>query len=182
MQRGEESALVRQVAAGDRVAFRTLVDAHQRALSGYALRMLSDRDSADDIVQETFLRLWSRAGSFDGNAARLTTWLHNIAHNLCIDFFRRNARLSFGAEQDAEVSSAPGPEAGHESCERSAQVRRAISELPERQRSALVLCHYQGLSNRDAAAVLDVSVDALESLLARARRQLKKQLESLYGS
>lgn len=172
---------MRRVAGGDRAAFRVLVNAHQRALSAYARRMLSDRHGAEDIVQETFLRLWSRAGSFDSSAARLTTWLHNIAHNLCIDSFRRNSRISFGADENAEQSAVPGPEASQEAAERDARVRLAIESLPERQRSALLLCHYQGLSNRDAATILEVSLEALESLLARARRQLKKQLESENG-
>lgn len=168
---------MRRVADGDHAAFRVLVEVHQRALSAYARRMLADRDLADDIVQETFLRLWRRAGSFDSRAARLTTWLHNIAHNLCIDSFRRGARITFGDNDDHEPATTQGPEASREAAQRSAKVRRALAGLPERQRSALLLCHYQGLSNRDAAAILQVSVEALESLLARARRKLKQELE-----
>ncbi|MFK8041885.1 sigma-70 family RNA polymerase sigma factor [Congregibacter sp.] len=178
MNRENEALLVGRVAKGDRAAFALLLQAHQQPLIRYARRMLSDSSGADDIVQETFIRLWTRAGSFNSSSARLTTWLHNIAHNLCIDSFRRNARLSFTGEEVVTEVSDVGPESGLEATEKSDLVRSALQKLPERQRSALLMCHYQGLSNREAANILDVSVDALESLLARARRRLKEELLS----
>lgn len=178
MERDEEAALVRAVAGGDRAAFRRLVETHQRPLSAFARRMLRDAEQADDIVQETLLRLWLRATSFDPRAARLTTWLHNIAHNLCVDSLRRGSRAAALDRDDAAVPlDAADPMADEETRRRAARVRDAIAGLPERQRSALLLCHYQGLSNRDAAQILDVSVDALESLLARGRRRLRRELE-----
>lgn len=177
MQRRDEAALVQRVADGDGEAFRVLVDAHQRPLSAYARRMLSDNDAADDIVQETFLRLWTQAARYECDASRLTTWLHNIAHNLCIDSFRKSSRISFGHCEDTRVDVTGAPDAARESAQRSAAVRQAIGDLPERQRSALLLCHYQGMSNKEAAQILDLSVDALESLLARARRRLKQELK-----
>jgi RNA polymerase sigma-70 factor (ECF subfamily) len=181
MSRDEEADMVRRVAGGDRAAFRVLLERHQRPLSAYARRMLSDTSAADDIVQETFLRLWTRAGSYDSNAARLSTWLHNIAHNLCVDSFRRNSRITSIANEDEGESIAPGPLEAREAAQQSDRVRAALESLPERQRSALLLCYYQGLSNRDVASILEVSVDALESLLARARRKLKTDLEIDHG-
>ncbi len=182
MQREEESELMRRVTGGDRAAFRTLVETHQRPLSAYTRRMLGDEGLADDVVQETFLRLWTQAARYDGKAARLTTWLHNIAHNLCIDSFRRGRRITFSDDADATLESSDAPDDVQQSQERSDAVRQAVARLPERQRSALILCHYQGLSNRDAAQILDVSVDALESLLARARRSLKQMLGEFHES
>lgn len=176
MDRAEETALVRRVAIGDRAAFAVLLDVHQRPLSAYTRRMLDDQDLADDIVQETFLRLWTRAASYNSDSARLTTWLHNIAHNLCIDSFRRGARMTYTDSDDLSATSNDSPEGDELARERRRQVRASLAALPERQRSALLLCHYQGLSNREAAVILDVSVDALESLLARARRRLRKEL------
>ncbi len=178
MERDEEAFLVRRVADGDRAAFGVLLENHQRALSAYARRMLGDPDLADDIVQETFLRLWTKAGRYDPKSARLTTWLHNIAHNLCIDSFRRGSRISYSDDDDLAPGVEDGPERGQLDRERGEQVKLALGELPERQRSALLLCHYQGLSNRDAAQILEVSVEALESLLVRARRTLRKLMES----
>lgn len=177
-----EAALVAKVARGDREAFGRLLREHQAPLQAFAQRMLGDPAQAEDVVQETLLRLWSRAGSFRPEKARLTTWLHHIAHNLCIDRFRVAARTTFLEEPGALEDDGRGdPEAGEALRQRGHRLRRAIAGLPERQRSALLLCHYQGLSNRDAAVVLDVSVDALESLLARGRRSLRQQLDEAYG-
>lgn len=178
MDREREALLVQQVADGDRKAFGVLLSTHQLPLVRFTRRMLGDYAVADDIVQETFVRLWTRAGSFNSANARLTTWLHNIAHNLCIDSFRRNSRLEF-TDDDARLErSGVGPDNVLEDTQNAKRVRTAVQMLPERQRSALLMCHYQGLSNRDAAEILGVSVDALESLLARARRYLKKELLS----
>ena len=176
MDAGEESELVQRVAAGDRTAFHCLVMAHQRPLSAYARRMLLTADDADDIVQETLLRLWTRADRFDPKAARLTTWLHRIAHNLCIDMQRRGHRLQPMDEVPEQVAAGT-PEATGSEEQRQRWLRAALARLPERQRSALLLCHYQGLSNREAGEVLGVGVEAIESLLARARRQLRKEAE-----
>lgn len=118
------------------------------------------------------MRFWEKAGSFDPNKARLSTWLHQIAHNLCVDHFRRAK-----GEQKDEQTFPGGEEAADDTQEDSAQqVQKALSALPERQRSALLFCHYQGLSNRQAAEIIGVSVEALESLLARARKTLRHQL------
>jgi RNA polymerase sigma-70 factor (ECF subfamily) len=144
--------------------------------------MLNDRGRAEDVVQETLLRLWSQARRFRPERARLTTWLHNIAHNLCIDELRRESRQrpEEGHDDAAADSASPGDTRDGE--RREVLLRQAISALPERQRSALVLCHYQGLSNRQAAEILDVRVEALESLLARARRTLKKEFMDHHAS
>jgi RNA polymerase sigma-70 factor (ECF subfamily) len=172
----EEAELVHRVAAGDRVAFHRLVTSHQRPLSAYARRMVASPQDADDIVQETLLRLWTRADRFDATAARLTTWLHRVAHNLCIDAQRRSGRLQ-PLEAGEETAGHASPEAEGEQTERQQWLQQALARLPERQRSALLLCHYQGLSNREAGEVLGVGVEALESLLSRARRQLRREAE-----
>ncbi|MEM6545857.1 MAG: sigma-70 family RNA polymerase sigma factor [Pseudomonadota bacterium] len=176
MQRETEAELMRRVAKGDRGAFRSLLEVHQRPLAAYTRRMLGDPHLADDIVQETFLRMWTQAERYDNQAARLTTWLHNIAHNLCIDSFRKNSRITFTDDENSFDEADISAEHTHQQYQRGQQVHEALKRLPERQRSALLLCHYQGLSNKEAALILDVSVDALESLLARGRRTLKKEV------
>jgi RNA polymerase sigma-70 factor (ECF subfamily) len=173
----EEQALVQRVAAGDRAAFARLLQHHQRSLSAYARRMLGDYALADDMVQETLLRLWSRAERFDPQASRLTTWLHRICHNLCVDGLRRRGRER-APDDSVESAAEQTPERDSMQEERARRVQAALAALPERQRSALLLCYYQGLSNREAASILDTSVEALESLLARGRRQLRNLLES----
>lgn len=152
-----------------------LLDRHLAGVQAYAFRMTDNRADAEDIAQETFLRVWDRARTFREGRVRVSTWLYRITHNLCVDAFRRRRDVvEDGLETlaDERYSGLPGSIAE----ERRAAVRAAVAELPERQRAALVLCQLQGWSNRDAAVVLEVSVDALESLVARARRTLKKRL------
>lgn len=190
----DENQWVSAVAEGDRGAFAMLVELHLHPIEAFATRMLGDSAEAQDVAQEVMLRLWQRASEFDPRRARLSTWLHQIAHNLCIDRLRKVRRLSrwddaqndlsenlhqatsFGAELGA-ASSHAAPMASSLADEQSAAVSRALGQLPERQRSALLLTYYQALTNREVADIMGVSVRALESLLVRARTALKQALE-----
>ena len=164
---------MRRTAKGDAVAFRALADAHLAKIMNYAYRLLHDRTEAEDVAQETFLRLWKDAGRYEPKA-RVTTWLHRIAHNLCIDRLRGRREQPSETLDEERTSQEPG---GLLDRKRVAlEVGQALAALPERQRAAITLVHYQGLSNIEAAAVLDVNVDALESLLARGRRSLREKL------
>ncbi len=173
----DEAELIKQSVAGDESAYQLLLEKHLPSLSSYVLRMMANTAEADDIIQETFIRLWTRGNKFNPGTARLTTWLHNIAHNLCIDYFRKQYRFA-GHFSEQEVSETPGPEENLSHQGLVKNIQEAMMSLPERQRSAIIMCHYQGLSNRDAAVILDVSVDALESLMARGRKKLRKLLGS----
>ena len=169
----DEIELVRRTAKGDAVAFRTLADAHLGKIMNFAYRLLHDRTEAEDIAQETFLRLWKDASRYEPRA-RVTTWLHRIAHNLCVDRLRGRREEPTDTLDEERSSVEPG---GLLDRKRVAiDVGQALASLPERQRAAITLVHYQGLSNIEAAAVLEVGVDALESLLARARRSLRDKL------
>jgi RNA polymerase sigma-70 factor (ECF subfamily) len=137
--------------------------------------MMNSGPETEDITQEVFLRLWTQAGRFNPTTARLSTWLHKIAHNLCIDFLRKQGRLTEEFPEEPEASDEPDAQL---LASRSANdTREALSGLPERQRSAIIMSHYQGLSNKETAEILSVSVDALESLLVRARRTLRNTLQ-----
>ena len=171
----DDERLINRMLAGDAQAFRLILDQHVGPISNYVNRMTNSSAETEDIVQETFVRLWSNRGSFNPQKARLTTWLHRIAHNLAIDNFRRTSRLEDGREA-LESGTTPGPEVEHEASASAKKIAAALQLLPERQRSAIIMCHYQELSNKEAAAILDVSVDALESLLARGRRKLREHL------
>ena len=175
-----DKELITQVAHGCRDAYRQLLQRQLPAVSRYVDRMLGQAAETEDIVQEVFLRLWTQASRYDPGVAQVSTWLHRIAHNLCIDFFRKQQPLDFEA-QPKEASGGSEPDAEHRSGMLRQDVRLALLNLPERQRSALILCHFQELSNKEAAAVLEISVDALESLLARARRTLRSTLENPHG-
>ena len=173
-QREHDGELVRRVAAGDKEASRALVDRHLRSIVNFAYRMLGDVAEAEDVAQETFLRLWKNADRWEPRA-KLTTWLHHVARNLCVDRLRSRRKVASGEVPD-HADSRPGAPTQLESRQRDRAVQEALSALAERQRAALTLVYYQGLSNREAADVLGVDVDALESLLARGRRSLRKRL------
>jgi RNA polymerase sigma-70 factor (ECF subfamily) len=167
-----EAVQVRAVAGGDRDAFAALCRRHAAPLHRFATRMLGEPADAEDVVQETLLRFWREARKFDPSRARLTTWLHRCTYNACVDQLRRRGRHT---PPDADTE-APSPEELTLAEDRGRTVQDAIGALPERQRTALLLCHYQRLPQAEAAAVMDLSLHALESLLARARRRLKQDL------
>lgn len=168
-----DEEIMAAIVAGDQRVYADTVRRHARPIAAYAYRMLGNASEAEDIAQETFLRLWTHAARWQSGKAALSTWLHRIAHNLCIDFMRK-CKPSLAAElSDDLVDEQLTAENTLSTDSDNNMLQMALEKLPERQRSALVLTHYQGLSNKDVASILDVSVDALESLLARARRSLK---------
>ena len=171
-----DAELVRQAGAGDRRAAEALVRRHAVKITGLARRMLGDAAEAEDVAQDVFLRVWRAAPDWREGEAKFQTWMHRVALNLCYDRLRRRRERPTADPAHNRVDSAPGPTQGLLDRQRAIVVARAVSALPERQRAAITLCHYGEMSNIEAAAVLKVSVDALESLLARARRSLKTSL------
>ena len=172
-------ALLRRIAAGDDTACRMLMQRHLVRLHALATRLLDDASEAEDVCQDVFIAAWNvaprwQAGRAPGDA-RFGTWLHGVALNACRDRLRRRRPLADGA-LDALHDPADGPSRRVASAESVRTVRAAVAALPERQREALVLCHFQELAQREAAALMGIGVDALESLLARARRTLRDQL------
>jgi RNA polymerase sigma-70 factor (ECF subfamily) len=176
-----DEGLVDAIARGDGDAFRQLLDRHLDAIHAYLYRMTGSRTDAEDLAQETFLRVWRKASTFAPGRVKVTTWLHTIAHNLCIDTFRKN-RLTHGVDGSLEADDSADPERRASGSELAVLVELAIAELPENQRSAVLLCQVQGFSNAQAARILGVNVRALESLLARARRTLRETLTAATGT
>lgn len=168
-------ALLLRAGQGDRLACSTIVERHLGRITAFAQRTLGQRSDAEDVAQETFLRLWRHAGDWTDQGAKVSTWLHQVALNLCRDRMRRKTTLPI-EEALEQPSLDPGPGGHLQRQEVAGLVRRAIDRLPERQREALLLCHYQELGNAEAAGMLGVSVEALESLLARGRRALRQSL------
>ena len=170
--------LIRRVGRGEPAAVQALVARKLPRLLALARRMLGDPVEAEDVAQEAFLRAWKQAPSWQPGAARFDTWLHRVALNLCYDRLRKRRETPM-AEPPDRPDPGPAPDRGLEAAELGAQVDRALQALPERQREAIVLCHYQELSNIDAAELMGVSVEALESLLSRGRRALRTALAEL---
>ncbi|MCI5046419.1 MAG: RNA polymerase sigma factor [Aquisalinus sp.] len=167
---------VRRVAKGDAAAARVLVDAYGDRLMAVAYRMLGTRDAAEDIVQEAFIRMWKHACNWQPETAVFSTWLHRVTINLCYDRLRKaSTRYEHAAGDDLPDSADTSADSLQvlEESERAVLLRAALERLPERQKTAVVLCHFEEMTNAEAADIMEVSVQALESLLARARRGLK---------
>jgi RNA polymerase sigma-70 factor (ECF subfamily) len=172
-----DNDLIARAGAGDRAAWAALVDRYLGAISGYAWYMLGDQGEAEDIAQETFIRLMGKAADWDADGtASLKTWLYRVAINLCIDRRRRVVPTPVDTLPETPTGG-PAEVDGH--YDRARWVARAVGRLPERQRAVLALVYYQGMSNGEAAEMLKLSVEAVESLLARARRALRATLEPL---
>ena len=170
----DEAKLVDLVYKGDQRAYTELVMRHLSSIEVYAKRIVSDEALAQDIAQEVMTVLWQRSSDFNPTKARLTTWLHRIAHNRCVDVLRKRKReVSLDSDEPQREASAPAP-----STIAQPSIDAELRRLPESQRTALVLTYYQNLSNREVAEIMNSSVRAVESLLVRARGNLKKQLEA----
>ncbi len=163
------------VAQGDQAAFTEIVTRHLNPVVHFALRYVGRRSDAEDVAQEAFIRLWKHAPGWEDQGFSVRSWIYRIAYNLCIDEIRKRKPVT-PVEDEVSLASTEQPDDDLYREQRQRQVATALSELPERQRTALLLCVYQGLSNRDAAAVMDVSIEALESLLSRARRMLRNKM------
>jgi RNA polymerase sigma-70 factor (ECF subfamily) len=172
----DDDRLLSGIAAGDRTAFQRLRERHLNRVFSLALRVTGSRADAEDAVQEAFTRAWRKAASWQPGEAKFSTWLYRVTMNLCID-----ARRKPRAEQlDPDLplrDPSPGAEAVLLAAEQEARVRAAMAELPERQREAMALCYTLGLSNADAAETMEISVKAYESLLVRAKRDIRTRLE-----
>ncbi len=171
----DELLLIR-ISRGDMAAVSTLVSRKMPKLLSLARRMLGDASEAEDVAQETLLRTWKQAANWVPGRARIDTWMHRVALNLCYDRLRRR-RDSVSSD---EIEIADGRDSAHAQIEQAQSARRlqaAIAALPERQRTAITLSYYQEMSNIDGAALMGVSVEALESLLARARRNLRDAMK-----
>ncbi len=157
------------------MACEELVNRYFLPLSAFAVRLLGSRSAAEDAIQATFLKIWSNADRWKSGRASVSTWLHTITHNICVDTLRKGKSHLQESLSD-NLGSEDRPDDDLHASTQARQVLNALGKLPESQRTAIILCYYQGLSNRDAAQISGVSVRALESLLARGRRSLRNTL------
>ena len=170
-----DEVLMARIARGDRAAARLLMQRRLPRIVGLAHRMLNDAAAAEDIAQETFIRVWNAAARWEPGRAQVSTWMSRIAINLCHDHRRKKREVLPEILPDRR-DPAPDQESVLVRTETENRVSGAMAQLPERQRQAMELVHFQEMSNIDAADILSVSVDALESLLARGRRNLRSIL------
>ena len=167
---------VAKAGRGDRDAAARLIARHTPKLLTVARRMLGAE--AEDVVQDVFVRLWTHAGSWQPGKAKFETWLYRVMLNQCYDRLRRRPTQPMDAAAEMADDGAP-PGAGLDRGVVEREIARALDTLPERQKAAILLCHFKDCGNIEAAEIMGLSVEALESLLARGRRTLRGRLAHL---
>lgn len=168
-----DAALMAAYARGDGRAAAELSARLLPRVLGQAMRMLQDRAEAEDVAQEAMLRLWKAAPDWRDGEALVSTWMYRVTANLCTDRLR-SRRPTKDLDQVAEPPDpTPGAEAQLTQAARVDALSAALAQLPERQAQAVALRHLEGLSNPEIARVMDIGVEAVESLTARGKRALK---------
>ena len=183
-----DAALMVQVREGDREAFEALVTQYRQPILNFVARTLRDDAEAEDIAQQTFVQVWKSANRYQASA-RFSTWLFTIARNLCLNEIRRRSRHpadsldafdhpddDLPSPQHADPSAASAPDLVT-SGELVGKVEEAISDLPETQRTALLLCREEELSYEEISRVLGISLSATKSIIFRGREALKLRLK-----
>lgn len=179
--RTTDEELMADIAKGDSESFQILAKRYMSLLYSVAFRMFPQQADAEDIVQEALLRLWSKAHLWRaGSGAKVSTWLYRLTYNLCVDQKRKGKQHMMALDEN-QVDDGKGADAKLQDSETGKIVGTALQKLPERQRAALVLCHYQGLSNAEAADVMGTSVKGVEGLLVRARKAMAQDLKKYKG-
>lgn len=162
---------------GDHQAFSILVHRHTDKFFGTAYRLCQHVQEAEDIVQEAFIKLWQAPDKYDSNrGAKFTTWFYRVVSNLALDTLRKRKPAKGSEVLDRLVEQGDSQEQSLQNLEEQELLEQAIEALPERQKLALNLCVYDGLSQKDAAEVMEINVKALESLLSRAKSGLRDTL------
>ncbi len=180
-QTDPDADILLRLADGEQAAMGILMDRHLGPLKSMAWHMLGDEMAAEDITQETFLRAWKQAPDWQAGRAKFSTWMYRVAKNLCLDRLRKKTEIFTDEVPDTgDGRTDAEQELTHIQQEdrRKARIDEALQALPERQRLAVVLFHYQEKSQIEAAQILQINVRAFESLLARARSNLKSRLLS----
>lgn len=174
----EDEDLLQLYAAGDPGAAKALTRRLGPLSFRLAFRLLGTRDAAEDVAQEAMLRLWRAAPGWRKGEAKVSTWLYTVTRNLCTDRQRAFARRATTGLDEAgdPVDPTPGAEAQMIIGARETALREALQTLPDRQREAVVLRHIEGLSNPEIAEIMDITTEAVESLIARGKRGLAAAL------
>ena len=171
----DDHILLRRFAAGDGAAARVLTLRLTPRVFAHALRLLGDRAEAEDVAQEAMLRLWRIAPDWREGEAKVTTWLYRVTANLATDRLRKRRGVALDAVPEPE-DDRPSAVEGMQDAARAAALQAALADLPERQRQAVVLRHIEGLGNPEIAGIMDISAEAVESLIARGKRALSAAL------
>ncbi len=174
-----EHELMTRLAAGETEALAEIINRYQSKVLSLSYRFLNDWSKSEDVAQETFLRSYKSAGKYIPQA-RFTTWLYRIVVNLCMDEQRKQTRMPVSIEEASFTPIAENSELNYaERKETIELVKKAINELPERQRLAVILHRYENLSYDQICEVTEWTKSAVESLLVRAYENLRKKLNNI---
>lgn len=168
----KDALLMSRLVEGDEAAFREIMQLYLPKLVAVAYRILSDREEAEDIAQESLLKLWRFSMQWDGSKGAISTWLYRVASNAAIDRLRKKKDL-YMEHPPEQIDHTLSQEDALQEIERQTLIKEALTMLPERQKQALSLCYNAGQTNKQAAEIMDISVKALEALLVRARKGLR---------
>ena len=172
-----DEELLSLYASGDQAAARALMLRHAPRVLSLARRLLKDPAEAEDVTQEAMLRLWKIAPDWRTGEAKVSTWLYRVGSNLCTDRLRKKRGVGLDEAHEIEDKT-PNVEDQLIAADRGRALRQAMDRLPARQKLALTLRHFEEQSNPEIAEVLETSVEAVESLLSRAKRTLAADLSS----
>ena len=174
-QNQRDAELLARFSKGDRAAALALTSRLAPVVFAQAFRMLGDRAEAEDVTQESLLRLWKAAPGWDATRAKITTWLYRVTSNLCVDCLRKSNRNS-GDEVPEVADETPGIDLKLQATARAQALQHALQTLPDRQRQAMILRHIEDLSNPEISDIMEISVEAVESLVSRGKRALASTL------
>jgi len=171
----EDKELLDRMSAGEEAAFRLLVVRHIDRAYAIALRIVGNAADAEDVVQDTMLKVWTHRGRWQHGRAKFSTWLYRVVSNRCIDL-RRKPRTENVDVVPEVADSKPDASSIIERAEMSDLLEAAMQRLPEQQRIAVIFSYHENMSNGEIAEVMDTTVAAVESLLKRGRQQLRELL------
>ena len=182
----EDAELIRAVKAGEAGAFQSLVEQYQDRVINTCYGFVRDREDAKDIAQEVFIEIYQSLEKFR-EEAKLSTWIYRISVTKSLDFLRRKNRKKrmgqfkklFNIDDVAERIEQPSgnnPDKNMEARERAQILQQAMDRLPENQKIAITLSKYEGFSNKEISEIMNTSVSSVESLIHRAKVNLKKKL------
>ncbi|MBL4811579.1 MAG: RNA polymerase sigma factor [Rhodobacteraceae bacterium] len=171
-----DAALLDAYASGQKEAAQALTERLAPRCFSQAFRMMQNQAEAEEIAQEAMLRLWRAAPGWRYGEAKVSTWLYRVVANLCTDRLRKRRRTEPLSEVAEPADPAPSAAAGLQEKARMSALTGALAQLPTRQAEAVALRHLEGLSNPQIGQVMELSVEAVESLTARGKRALAKLL------
>jgi RNA polymerase sigma-70 factor (ECF subfamily) len=170
-----DEELINRLAANDEAAFRQLVERHIDRAFAIALRILGSRADAEDVVQDSMLKVWTHRGQWQHGRAKFSTWLYRVVTNRCIDLYRQPRTDNVDAVPEP-IDTRPDVVSAMHRDEVTQMLESAMQRLPEQQRVAVILSYQENMSNGEIAEVMDTTVAAVESLLKRGRQQLRELL------